>query len=519
MNDQLETLDQIETKAQLSVADTGVIEGIAWPFSGPDSQGDMIEPGAFIIPDALPICVEHDQKQVVGVWETFTETAAGLEVKGRLFVEGIDPAKSAHRYLKAGAISGLSISFKNARFQRLPDGKRLFKSVPVTEISICKTPVHPQARITGVKSHPVNSESVIMESQELTQKAVPETVANDAPQADTATYNAVLSRLDKLEAKSNRLGAPAILQVQTETEKKAFVDFIRTGDAAELKALAVAAPSTGGILAPDSTSTTILEKVVEMSPIRQLATVIQMSGPSLNLPRLVDSVEPQIVSEQGTKPDDEPSFEEITLKPFLAGVSVPMTLSLLEDSQVNLDSYVVGHLAKQFALKESQWFVNGDGVTAPEGVMSASAGIAEYDAISTMVQPNDLISMFYELPQEHSANGAWVMNAQTIAHIRRLSNTNGDYLWQNGLAHGQPATLLGRPVFSSKDMPLMAPEGTPVLFGDFAFGYTIADRVGLELIRDEITGAKADIFRITARRRVGARVTMPSAFIKLKLGA
>lgn len=209
MADDLQTLDLIETKAQLSVADTGIVQGIAWPFSGPDSVGDMIEPGAFIIPDALPICMEHDQKQVVGIWESFTETADGLEVKGRLFVEGIDPAKSAHRYIKAGAISGLSISFKNALFQRLPDGKRLFKSVPITEISICKNPVHPQARITAVKSHSVTSESVNMENEELAQKAE---VANDAAPIDTKALGAVLSRLDKLEAKGNRLSTPAIVQ-------------------------------------------------------------------------------------------------------------------------------------------------------------------------------------------------------------------------------------------------------------------------------------------------------------------
>ena len=76
--------------------------------------------------------------------------------------------------------------------------------------------------------------------------------------------------------------------------------------------------------------------------------------------------------------------------------------------------------------------------------------------------------------------------------------------------------LLGRPVFASRDMPEVTPNSTPVLFGDFGFGYTIADRVGLELTRDGITGAKTDIYRITARRRVGARVTMPSAFIKLR---
>ena len=278
-----------------------------------------------------------------------------------------------------------------------------------------------------------------MENTNPAQEVNAQTPANDAPQVDLKAFEVIKSRLDKLEAKANRPGAPAIATGKINDEKKAFVNFIRSGDASELKALAVSTPSTGGILAPDSTSAAILEKVVEMSPVRQLATVIQMSGPSLNLPRLVKSVQPQIVSETGTKPDDEPSFEEITLKPFLAGVSVPMTLSLLEDSQVNLDAYVAGHIAKQFALKESQWFVNGDGTTAPEGVMSASAGIAE---MAGAVQPNDLISMFYELPQEHAANGAWLMNPKTIAAIRMLANTTGDYLWQEGLTNGQPATLL-----------------------------------------------------------------------------
>ncbi|HWL56540.1 MAG TPA: phage major capsid protein [Paracoccus sp. (in: a-proteobacteria)] len=515
MADNLETLDRIETKAQLSVSEAGEISGIAWPFSGPDKVGDTIEPGAFNLPSQLPICLEHDQSKAIGVWETITETDKGLEVKGRLFLEGISGAKSAHRYLKNGVIKGLSVAFNNALFRRLPSGGRQFVEVSLTEISLCQNPVHPDARISAVKSHPVNEETV-MENAELAQKAETKTPANDAAQIDTKALNAVLSRLDKLEAKANRPGAPTIHLGNVEKATKAFADFIRTGDASELKALAVNAPSTGGILAPDSTSTTILEKVVEMSPVRQLATVIQMSGPSLKVPRLVDSVQPQIVSETGTKPDDEPSFEEITLEPFLAGVSVPMTLSLLEDSHVNLEAFVTGHIAKQFALKESQWFVNGDGTTAPEGVMSASAGIAEYDGTAAMVQPNDLISMFYELPQEHANNGAWLMHPQTIAAIRMLANTTGDYLWQDGLANGQPATLLGRPVYSSRDMPLMEADSTPVLFGDFGFGYTIADRVGLELIRDGITGAKTDIYRITARRRVGARVTMPSAFIKLR---
>ena len=432
--------DRIEVKARLAATETGEITGIAWPFGTPDRVGDVIEKGAFDQPEALPMLFAHDQAQVIGIWDSITETPEGLNVKGRLLVDDVERAREVRAMIRAGAVSGLSIGFITKDATRHAKG-RTIKALALHEISVVAVPCHPDARIQTVKGgtpDPVNEE-IVMENENPAQEVKAQTPANEAPHLDQKKLVAVLSRLDKLEAKSNRPGAPVIATGKADTEKKAFVDFIRTGDASELKALAVSAPSTGGILAPDSTSTTILEKVVEMSPIRQLATVIQMSGPSLNLPRLVKSVQPQIVSETGTKPDDEPSFEEITLKPFLAGVSVPMTLSLLEDSQVNLDAYVAGHIAKQFALKESQWFVNGDGTTAPEGVMSASAGIAE---MAGAVQPNDLISMFYELPQEHAANGAWLMNPKTIAAIRMLANTTGDYLWQEGLTNGQPATLL-----------------------------------------------------------------------------
>lgn len=509
--------DRIEVKAQLTATETGEITGIAWPFGAADLVGDTITKGAFDQPASLPMLYEHDGGQAIGVWSHIEETPEGLHVKGRLLLHDVPRAREVANQIRAGELGGLSIGFVTKSAKRHQKGREI-TALSLREISVVKTPCNPGAHVVSLKSAPVNEE-IVMENEELAQEVKAQTPASDAAQIDTKALNAVLSRLDKLEARANRPGAPAITTGKADTEKKAFVDFIRTGDASELKALAVSAPSTGGILAPDSTSTTILEKVVEMSPIRQLATVIQMSGPSLKVPRLVDSVEPQIVAETGTKPDDEPSFEEITLEPFLAGVSVPMTLSLLEDSHVNLDAFVTGHIAKQFALKESQWFVNGDGTTAPEGVMSASAGIEELDGTAATVQPNDLVRMFYELPQEHAANGAWLMNPQTIAAIRMLANQTGDYLWQEGLASGQPATLLGRPVYASRDMPEVAPDSTPVLFGDFAFGYTIADRVGLELIRDGITGAKTDIFRITARRRVGARVTMPSAFIKLRTAA
>src|SRR5690554_3284443 len=136
-------MDKLEIKAQVSIDDAGTITGIAWPFGSPDQVGDVIEKGAFSLPPALPIVMEHDQKQVVGVWESAAETDDGLEVKGRLFVEGIRPARDARQLLRDGRVKGLSIGFKADAFDPLPSGGRKFKSLTITEISLCRRPVHP----------------------------------------------------------------------------------------------------------------------------------------------------------------------------------------------------------------------------------------------------------------------------------------------------------------------------------------------------------------------------------------
>ncbi len=39
----------------------------------------------------------------------------------------------------------------------------------------------------------------------------------------------------------------------------------------------------------------------------------------------------------------------------------------------------------------------------------------------------------------------WVLNDSTIKAIRKLKDSNGQYLWQPSLTAGTPDTILGRP--------------------------------------------------------------------------
>lgn len=510
---------RIEVKAALSVTDAGEITGIAWPFGTADRVGDVIEKGAISAPETLPMLFAHDQGQVIGVWDQIAETSEGLTVKGRLLVDGVERAREVRAMIQSKAVSGLSIGFVTKQASRNATG-RTIKAAHLHEISVVAVPCHPGAQITSIKSDdaPMTvQEKNHMEKEEIADdQLTPQTPANDAPNIDLKAFDAMKARLDKLEAKGNR---PQISHsanpVMSGDETKAFADYLRTGDHTEIKSLSYGA-GTGGILAPETVSTSILEKIAEFSPVRAVAQSIQMNGPLLQLPRLVQEVDPSEVAEGASKDESEPSFEQIDLKPFEMGVVVPVTKILLEDAHIDLSSYLGNHIARRFGQREATWFVNGDGATQPEGVLT-STEVADNEIAA--IDADALIDHFYGIKTGYAANGVWLMNRQTMALVRKLKDADGQYLWQSGLIAGQPANLLGRPVLEAVDMPDPTAGNSPIIFGDFAEGYAVADRTGFEIIRDELTGAASGMVKFVARRRVGGRVVMGEALAKLSLAA
>lgn len=513
--------DRIEIKAALSVTDAGEITGIAWPFGSADRVGDVIEKGAITSPENLPMLFAHDQAQVIGVWDQITETDEGLSVKGRLLVDDVERAREVRAMIRSKAVSGLSIGFVTKQQKRHAKG-RIITAAHLHEISVVAVPCHPGAQITSIKSDDPKTPSMEtpkVEKEEIETEQKAATPANDTPQVpqiDTKAFNEIKDRLDRLEAKGNRpqITGPANPVMGTD-ELKAFTGYLRTGDPSEVKSLSYGT-GTGGILAPESVSKSILEKVAEFSPVRSVAQTIQMNGPLLQLPRLVQEVDPAAVAEGAAKPEDEPSFEQIDVKPFEMGVIVPVTKVLLEDAHIDLSAYLGGHIARRFGQKEAAWFVNGDGTTQPEGVLT-STEVANNEVAT--IDADALIDHFYALKTAYAATGVWMMNRKTMAVVRKLKDADGQYLWQPGLTANQPAMLLGRPVYEAVDMPDPTAGNTPIIFGDFATGYAVADRVGFEIIRDELTGAANGMVKFVARRRVGGRVVMGEALAKLSLAA
>jgi len=94
------------------------------------------------------------------------------------------------------------------------------------------------------------------------------------------------------------------------------------------------------------------------------------------------------------------------------------------------------------------------------------------------------------------------MNKASVSAVRKFKDSEGNYIWQPGLAAGQPATLMGYPVTEAEDMPDIAANAFAIAFGDFERGYLIVDRQGVQILRDPYS-AKPYVLFYTTRRVSG----------------
>ncbi len=517
-----------EVKADVTIDDAGTVTGLAWPFGKPDSTGDLIEPTAFSFAPEIPMIVEHEQRDVVGIWNDLEVTAKGLEVKGRLFVEGVEPARKARRNLKAGIMRGLSIGYQLHEAKARPEGGRILTDLTITEISLCKRPVHPDARTTEVKS--IIKESSMEEEMNPGVVTPGETVVSPASvgaSEEVKALKALQEEVKALKAKANR---PVGTVQQTENaagdfERKAFVDFARRGvERMEQKAattLVASDDSQGGYLAPQEFGNEILKSVVEFSPIRSYARVITISSGEVTYPRKVSGTTASWLDETAAAPQSDMTFEQVSLKPYRMGTFADISSQLLEDNAYNLEGELAADLGESFGKMEAAAFVSGDGNGKPTGLLEAP-GIAEVTTGNAGTLGTDpaatIIGMFHKVPSVVAQNGAWMMNRATLGTLRSLKDDTGRFILLDPISAGAPATLLGRPIVECIDMPDIDADEYPIVFGDFS-GYRIVDRVGLTVLRDAFTQATKGVVRFVARRRVGGDVTNPDRFLKLKVAA
>ena len=340
----------------------------------------------------------------------------------------------------------------------------------------------------------------------------------------TAEANAenIKSQIEKLETVVKRPNSGFDTK-QVDEYMGAFDTYCRKGleglDAMERKALTVSNDSTGGYLAPPEYVRELLKTVTEISPIRSIARIRSTGARSIQVPKRTGQFAAQWVSESGTRSETtgwNVGLEEIPAHEQYALVDI--SEQDLEDSVFNLEAEMQSEFSEQFAKAEGSAFVSGDMVGKPEGFMTNSNVSSVNSGDADEITADGLISLVHNIKSAYSSNGTFVFNRTTLAKIRKLKDTAGQYVFQAGMSlqGGVTNTILGHSYVEATDMPSEGTNTFPVAFGDFRRGYMIVDRVNLAVLRDPFTQATTGNVRYIARRRVGGQVIQAEAISKLK---
>lgn len=343
----------------------------------------------------------------------------------------------------------------------------------------------------------------------------------------TAGYEQNNERLDEIET----IIARSALRLpgdgddttrEARAARKTFNSFLRRGpealDVGERKALIVGDDTQGGYLAPSDFVVEILKDIVQFSPVRQAARVGQTASPEVLIPKRTATPTGRWVGETETRTEAGPSYGQLRIPINEAACYVDVSNQLMEDAAVDFGAELAFDLAEEFGRLEGLAFVSGDGNKKPIGFMSDPDIGFTVSGSAADITGDGLIDALYALQPGYRGRSSWMMNGTTLAKIRKLKDTNGQYIWAPGFA-GQPQTILSRPVVEAVDMPDVAAGAFPIVIGDFQQGYRIYDRLQLSIVRDFYSLAIIGQTRFHARRRVGGGVAKSAAFRKIKCSA
>ena len=348
-----------------------------------------------------------------------------------------------------------------------------------------------------------------------------------------------------LEAIETKLARPHLgadgkpVNPDVEEHKAAFGKFLRKGveydRGIEQKALNIGAGTDGGFAVPKEIDSAISALAVNISPIRSIASVVQVGTSDYH----------KLVNVRGTSSGwvGETSARTSTNTPQLADIAPPMgelyanpqaTQQMLDDVFFNAEAWLAGEVATEFARAEGAGFVSGTGVTQPRGFLSytnvstddatrtfgqiqyvGTGASGAFKTLTSTVNPvDDLYTVVGKMKAAYRAGSKWVMPKSVLFTVMAFKDYQGRYVFSPVSAPGMTDTILGYPVVEAEDMPALAANSYSVAFGNFKLAYLIVDRMGTRVLRDPFSNKPYIGFYTT--KRVGGGVVNSEAIKLIK---
>jgi HK97 family phage major capsid protein len=391
------------------------------------------------------------------------------------------------------------------------------------------------------------------ETVELLEKmsgSVNEFVKGRGAQIDTLE-----ERVERIEAHGERphQGADKNFSREDNEHKSVFLEWVRNPrDAVRVnrlseaqheiakKDVSIGANAAGGFALPKEISSKIETRVRQLNPFRSLVRVDQCNSNDYHALVSMGDGTSGWSTETGTRSattsttlrDRAPTFGELYAYPTASNWS-------LQDIFFDVQNWLVNDIAADFSSAEATAIVSGSGTARPTGILNTTPTAVGDDAspmrAATTIEFTSLVGFSPTSPVSINIDAlinlvskvkekylmesdriAFCMHRTTLSALRRLkASTAGSYLLEPSVQAGMPASLLGYPVVTCDAMPTIANDNFCVLFGNWARGYLLVDRIGMSIVVDQVTVPGLTKFYVS--RRVGGCVLVNDALKVLRI--
>lgn len=267
-------------------------------------------------------------------------------------------------------------------------------------------------------------------------------------------------------------------------EEKVFADYIR-GVVSENRADVNMTTGDNGAVIPASIANKIIKKVYDICPIYQLADRYNVGG-TLSIPYYDEStsaITMAYATEFAELEAKAGKFLSIELKGFLAGALTKVSKSLINNSVFDIVNFVINQMAENIAKWIENECLNGtsdkiDGISKASQVVTAAA--------ATAITGDELIDLQEQVPDAYQTSCIWIMNKATRSAIRKLKNSDGDYLLQKDATARWGYKLFGADVYCSDNMSKMSAGKTAVVYGDMSgLAVKVSEDINIEVLREK----------------------------------
>jgi HK97 family phage major capsid protein len=197
-----------------------------------------------------------------------------------------------------------------------------------------------------------------------------------------------------------------------------------------------------------------------------------------------------------------PTGESFTLKAQKIGVLLKTSREIIEDSGIDLVSYIARQAGEAVGYATNSALATGaGGGTAPNGIFTASgSGVTGGTAVSGAFTADNLIDLLHSVDSAVAARPATAlqMNRASLGRVRKLKDGDGRYLFEYGAA-GEPR-ILGERIVENPFAPAVGTSAKSVIYGDMS-SYHVRTVGGIEVARSDDFAFDTDevVWRVAIR--------------------